>query len=323
MTSDPVIRTADLHKTFGSGANEVHALAGIDLEIESGTVFGLLGHNGSGKTTLIRILSTLTTPSAGRAWVAGTDVGTEPARVRQLIRVTAQDTTLDERLSGRENLDVLGRLQRLSPAAAKARATELLEHFGIAAAGDRPVRSWSGGMRRRLDIASSLIRVPRLLFLDEPTTGLDPASRSAVWSIIAGLPAMGTSVFLTTQYLEEADRLADRVAVLESGTVIAEGTPTHLKARIGRRLTVALAGDSTDSGAAGDVLRGLGVTQVRPDAASDDGLVRLTGVVASAGPALPQVLRELTSAGCPVADIGMHEPTLDEAYLSLIGGHAA
>src|SRR5580693_5806375 len=218
------------------------ALAGVDLDVEEATVFGLLGPNGAGKTTLVRVLTTLLAPDAGSAEILGRDVVHDAAGVRELVALTGQFAAVDELLTGRENLQMFGRLFDLSAADAGRRANELLERFELADAADRPARCYSGGMRRRLDLAASLLTRPRVLFLDEPTTGLDPASRLALWEIITGLVAGGTTLLLTTQYLEEADRLADRVCVIDGGRVTAEGTPAELKATAGAswlRVTVA------------------------------------------------------------------------------------
>ncbi|WP_182349055.1 ATP-binding cassette domain-containing protein [Tomitella gaofuii] len=340
-TADAV-RTEGVVKTFGSGDDEVRALAGVDLRIDTGSVFGLLGANGSGKSTLIRILTTLTRPTAGRAWVNGHDVATHPAEVRRSIGVTGQQVSLDDRLSGAENLRILGRLHGLGRAQSRRTADEILERYALSRAADRPVRTYSGGMRRRLDIVVGLIRRPTLLFLDEPTTGLDPRSRAEIWETIRDLAKAGTSVFLTTQYLDEADRLADRIAVLARGQVIADGTPHGLKARIGRHLSVTLA-NPRDRDRACHALAALGVSGLnandarrlgppRSNATAADGLdsftaeyhaladaTTITGHIdAHIGPLpLPDLLGALTCAGIEVADIGMLEPTLDEVYLAL------
>ncbi|WP_228079076.1 ATP-binding cassette domain-containing protein [Streptomyces profundus] len=305
-------------KVYGRGRKAVTALDGVDLAVPTGTVFGLLGHNGAGKSTLIRLLSTLAAPTSGRALVGGHDVATRPAEVRAAIGVTAQQTTLDQRLSGRENLFVFGRLHGLSPATARRTAVELLARYGLAEAGDRLVGAYSGGMRRRLDIASSLLLNPAVLFLDEPTTGLDPHSRTAIWTAVRELADEGTTILLTTQYLEEADHLAERVAVLESGRIIADDTPGALKRRIGLRLSVTLASDDSQA-AARSLLGGLGVTGL-PE--PTPGATTLTGAVPAGTLTLPSVLTALNDAGIGVADLGLHEPTLDEAYLALTGGPA-
>lgn len=321
-----IIRTEGLVKTFGQGDDdEVQALKRIDLTIAAGTVFGLLGANGSGKSTLIRILTTLARPTAGRAWVGGNEVTDDPASVRGLIGVTGQQTSLDDRLSGAENLRILGRLNGLGRAEARRTADEILERYALSDAAKRPVGTYSGGMRRRLDIVSGLIRRPPLLFLDEPTTGLDPRSRAEIWGTVRALSEAGTSVFLTTQYLDEADQLADRIAVLAAGELIADGTPQDLKRRIGRRLSVTLA-DPTDRTRAAEALAGLGVgvpgvgvlEESALDSVPTDSAVLTGHIDPGAGELpLPELLGALTRVGVDVADIGVSEPTLDEVYLAL------
>src|SRR5436309_13870260 len=228
----PAVRVEGVSKRFGA----TPALAGVDLVVPPGTVFGLLGPNGAGKTTLVRMLATLLAPDAGRAEVFGLDVVESAPAVRELLGLTGQFAAVDEILSGRENLVMFGRLFALSPAEARRRADELLERFELADAADRPARTYSGGMRRRLDLASSLLTQPRILFLDEPTTGLDPRSRNQIWAIVRELRREGTTLRLTTQYLEEADQLADRIAVIDRGKVIAEGTGNELKDRVGGQI---------------------------------------------------------------------------------------
>src|SRR3954449_789171 len=231
-SSAPAVLVQGVTKTFGATA----ALAGVDLVVPEGTVFGLLGPNGAGKTTLVRVLATLLNPDAGRAEVFGLDVVADAPAVRELLGLTGQFAAVDEILSGRENLVMFGRLFDLSPDQARRRADELLERFDLADAADRPARTYSGGMRRRLDLASSLLTRPRMLFLDEPTTGLDPRSRNQIWMVMRELVREGTTLLLTTQYLEEADELADRIAVIDHGVVIAEGTGSELKDRVGGQL---------------------------------------------------------------------------------------
>src|SRR5437588_11767253 len=228
-SSAPAVHVENVAKHFGATV----ALAGVDLDVQQGTVFGLLGPNGAGKTTLVRVLATLLMPDAGRAEVFGHDVVHEAATVRQLLGLTGQFAAVDEILTGRENLQMFGRLFGLSADETRRRASELLERFELADAADRPARTYSGGMRRRLDLASSLLTRPRILFLDEPTTGLDPRSRNEIWAIVRQLVRDGTTLLLTTQYLEEADRLADTIAVIDHGTMIALGTPSELKGRVG------------------------------------------------------------------------------------------
>ncbi|HEY8763424.1 MAG TPA: ATP-binding cassette domain-containing protein, partial [Solirubrobacteraceae bacterium] len=263
--SAPAVRVEGVAKSFGATA----ALAGVDLSVPEGTVFGLLGPNGAGKTTLVRVLATLLTPDAGRAEVFGRDVvGSAPA-VRELLGLTGQFAAVDEILSGRENLVMFGRLFDLSPTEARRRADELLERFDLADAGDRPARTYSGGMRRRLDLASSLLTRPRILFLDEPTTGLDPRSRNEIWSIVRELVREGTTLLLTTQYLEEADELADRIAVIDHGRVIAEGTGNELKERIGGQILEVELASAADRDEAQSVLRGVGCGDPEPEDRAD------------------------------------------------------
>src|SRR4051794_5108941 len=228
----PAVRVEGVVKRFGSTT----ALAGVDLVVSEGMVFGLLGPNGAGKTTLVRILATLLLPDAGEAELLGRDVVAEPARARELLALTGQFAAVDELLTGRENLEMFGRLFRLSRAQASARADELLERFELADAADRTARTYSGGMRRRLDLASSLLTRPRVLFLDEPTTGLDPRSRNEIWAVVRELVREGTTLLLTTQYLEEADQLAEQIAVIDHGRVIAQGTGSELKDRVGGQI---------------------------------------------------------------------------------------
>ncbi len=326
--TQPVIQTTGLVKVFGRGEQQVRALDGVDLQVEPGSVTCLLGHNGSGKTTLVRILTTRTRPTDGQALVAGHDVSAEPDAVRRALAVTAQETTLDTRLSGRENLGVLARLWGFDPAGAARRADELLEQYDLAEAADRPVSTWSGGMRRRLDLAASLISAPRLLVLDEPTTGLDPESRTVIWRNIEALAGAGASVLLTTQYLDEADHLADYAVVLRYGRVVADETPTRLKRRIGRRLELQGVGAGLDQVRV--ALAPVGITEVDEpatpldsagaDAEAREG-TRFTAHIADDRLTLPVVLNALTDSGLTVRDIGLHEPTLDEAYLALMGEH--
>src|SRR4051795_9345507 len=263
--SDPAIHVEGVVKRFGTTT----ALAGVDLEVAEGAVLGLLGPNGAGKTTLVRVLATLLAPDAGRAEVFGRDVVHDAAGVRELVGLTGQFAAVDEMLTGRENLQMFGRLFALSAADARRRANELLERFDLADAADRPARTYSGGMRRRLDLASSLLTRPSMLFLDEPTTGLDPRSRNQIWAIARELVRDGTTLLLTTQYLEEADELADRIAVIDHGRVIAEGTGNELKERVGGQiLEVELASASTRDEAQG-VLRGVGCGEPKPEARAD------------------------------------------------------
>ena len=303
------IEAEGLVKTFG----DVRALDGIDLVAREGTVFGLLGPNGAGKTTAIRVLSTLLRPDAGRARVGGHDVVREAARVRRLIGLTGQYAAVDELLSGQENLYMLGRLLGLRAPDARARSRELLEAFGLAEAGGKLVKTYSGGMRRRLDLAASLVGRPRLLYLDEPTTGLDPRSRLELWGMIWGLVADGTTVLLTTQYLEEADRLADEIVVIDHGRVIAAGTPLQLKARVGGQVLQARPADPGDVPATVQVLAAL----ADGEGPHHDGQV-VTVTVADRS-ALAQAVRRLDEAGIAVEDLALRRPSLDEVFLALTG----
>ncbi|MFI9588748.1 ATP-binding cassette domain-containing protein [Nonomuraea sp. NPDC052265] len=297
-----------LRKTYGSKT----ALDGIDLDVSAGTVFGLLGPNGAGKTTAVRILTTLLRPSGGRAEVAGFDVMARPRRVRAAIGLVGQQTAVDEILTGRQNLELFGRLYHLSAPAARARAAELLERFGLAEH-DGPAKELSGGLRRRLDLAASMILAPPVLFLDEPTTGLDPRSRAGIWSAVRDLVAGGTTVLLTTQYLEEADQLADRVAVIDSGRVVAEGTPEELKSKLGGdRLDVVV----NDPGRLDEAAAILSAT-ASGAAEIDRDTRHVSAPVADRVGALTRVLPALAAAGIEAEDVALRRPTLDEVFLNL------
>jgi ABC transporter DrrB family efflux protein len=308
----PAVRIEGVTKRFGGTV----ALAGVDLDVAEGTVFGLLGPNGAGKTTLVRVLATLLTPDGGRASVFGRDVVDDANGVRELIGLTGQFAAVDEILTGRENLQMFGRLFDLSPEEARQRAQELLERFDLADAADRPARTYSGGMRRRLDLASSLLTRPRILFLDEPTTGLDPRSRNQIWVIVRELVRDGTTVLLTTQYLEEADELADRIAVIDHGRVIAEGTGNELKDRIGGQiLEVELTDPSRRSEAVG-VLAGVGCGEPEPSERPD----RLTLPAPRDGLELIEdAALALREAGIGVSELALRRPTLDDVFLQLTG----
>ncbi|GAA2468027.1 daunorubicin resistance protein DrrA family ABC transporter ATP-binding protein [Streptomyces macrosporus] len=299
-----------MRKRYG----DVHALTGLDLAVPEGTVCALLGRNGAGKTTAVRVLTTLTVPDSGTARVAGHDVVREAAAVRRAIAVTGQDTSVDDDLSGRENLHLFARLLRLRTAAARERADALLDRFGLADAADRPVRTWSGGMRRRLDLATSLLVPPEVLFLDEPTTGLDPHSRNHIWDAVRALADDGTTVLLTTQYLEEADRLADEVVLVDGGRVGVRGTPAELKARIGSRAEVVVAEESALPAAA--VVLGP-LTGSAP--ALDRERLAVGAVTVDPTLTLPRLVRELDAAGVPLVDATLRPPTLDEVFLRLTG----
>jgi ABC-2 type transport system ATP-binding protein len=307
-----MVRAEALSKRYG----ETQALDDVDLEVATGSVLGVLGPNGAGKTTALRILTTLSTPDSGRAWVAGHDVVAEGAAVRRKIGVTGQDATLDELLTGRQNLMMVGRLSRLGRSDAQARATELLESFELTDAADRMVKGYSGGMRRRLDLAASLVMRPPVLFLDEPTTGLDPTSRQRMWGVIRGLVAEGVTVLLTTQYLDEADALADGIVVIDRGRVIARGTPSELKAATGSQLLeVTLA--EPHPGAA----RELAAFSVGTVKISEDGMRLWTPARNEAGLAVA-ALRVLDAAGALVDDITVHRPSLDDVFAVLTGAKA-
>jgi ABC transporter DrrB family efflux protein len=311
-SSAPAVRVEGVVKRFGPTV----ALDGARLEVPGGMVFGLLGPNGAGKTTLVRILATLLAPDAGRAEVFGHDVAGEPAAVRELIGLTGQFAAVDELLTGRENLEMFGRLFKLSRAEARRRAGELLERFGLAQAADRPARTYSGGMRRRLDIASSLLTRPQVLFLDEPTTGLDPRSRNEIWAVVRELRREGTTLLLTTQYLEEADQLADRIAVIDRGKVIAEGTGNELKDRVGGQILEVELADAGQRDRAQAVLAGVGCGEPEPDERPD----RLTLPAPRYGLQLvEEAAAGLRRAQIGVSDIGLRRPTLDDVFLQLTG----
>ncbi|MFB4289944.1 ATP-binding cassette domain-containing protein [Nonomuraea sp. ATR24] len=305
--SDPIVVAEGLRKSFG----DTHALRGLDLSVPRGTVCGLLGPNGAGKTTAVRILATLSAPDAGHARIAGHDVVREAAQVRERIGLAGQYAAVDEKLTGRGNLRMFGRLYHLPRRQAHRRADELLERFGLTEAADRPVGGYSGGMRRRLDLITCLILRPDVLFLDEPTTGLDPRSRGEIWDSVRELVADGTTVLLTTQYLDEADRLADDIAVIDHGKVIATGTPDELKATIGDRLDVVLEDPATRPAAAA-VLNALAGAE--PATADAD---RLSVALPATGLRLADIVRDLDRAGVAVADVSLRRPTLDEVFLRL------
>jgi ABC-2 type transport system ATP-binding protein len=306
-----MIEAVGLHKKFG----ETHALAGLDFDVAEGQILGMLGPNGAGKTTAVRVLTTLTRPDSGSASVAGIDVLRHPDKARAQIGVAGQYAALDELLTGRENLGMIGRLYRVDAPTVRKRANELLERFELTDAADRIVKNYSGGMRRRLDLGAALMAQPPVVFLDEPTTGLDPKGRLSMWQLIGGLAKGGTTVLMTTQYLEEADLLADDIVVIDHGRAIARGTALQLKQQVaGERLEVTI-GDSAHLGAARRVLEALGegAAHVEEDAR------RVSVAVSSHDGVLTGAIRELDAAGVEVDDIGFRRPTLDEVFLALTG----
>jgi len=306
-----MIEAIGLHKSFG----ETHALAGLDFDVKEGTILCMLGPNGAGKTTAVRILTTLTRPDSGTATVAGIDVQRHPAEVRNKIGVAGQYAALDELLTGRENLEMVGRLYRVNAKDARSRATALIEHFELTDAADRVVKNYSGGMRRRLDLGAALMAEPPVIFLDEPTTGLDPKGRLSMWDLIEELAREGTTVLMTTQYLEEADRLADDIVVIDHGRAIARGTALELKQQVGgERLEVTISDDPYLDDAR-RVLEALGEGPAHVDKEARHVSVAVT----SHEGVLTRAIRELDAAGVHVDDIGFRRPTLDAVFLSLTG----
>ncbi len=308
------VRAEQLGKRFG----DLWALRDVDVEVPAGRVLGLLGHNGAGKTTMLRILTTLAAPTTGRAWVAGHDLVTDAPRVRERIGLAAQAATVDGLLTARANLVMIGRLYHLPAAVARRRADELLERFELTAAADRLAKLLSGGMRRRLDLAASLVAAPPVLFLDEPTTGLDPHARNELWQVLRDRVADGTTLILTTQYLEEADRLADDIVVLDRGAVAARGTPAELKARLGgERLVVTVAG-ADQLAAAQAALAPFAGGALTVEAAA----LQVVAPVA-AGTRLIEVVRALDGAGVDAHDVHRRDVTLDDVFLAITGGRPA
>ena len=312
--SGVAVRAEALVKTFGS----TRALDGIDFEIPTGTVLGLLGPNGAGKTTAVRILTTLLRPDSGRAWVAGHDVQAEPDAVRRSIGLSGQYAAVDENLTGFENLYMVGRLYGMNKPDSRARARELIGRFRLDDAADRPAKTYSGGMRRRLDLAGALVAEPAVVLLDEPTTGLDPRGRLETWEVIGELVADGATVLLTTQYLEEADQLADTILVIDHGRVIASGTADHLKAEVGGELLEIVVAEPAELEAAARVLTDIGTGE--PTVETHHRRVQV--LVEGGTKSLIEALRRLDAEHVVVLDVGLHRPTLDDVFLSLTG-HAA
>jgi ABC-2 type transport system ATP-binding protein len=309
-----VIRATGLVKIFG----KTRALDGLDLTVPEGTVLGVLGPNGAGKTTAVRILTTLLQPDGGTAEVAGFDIAKDPAKVRANIGLSGQYAAVDEYLTGYENLDLVGRLYGLGRKQSRERARELLDRFRLDEAADRPVKGYSGGMRRRLDLAGALIAQPPVLFLDEPTTGLDPRSRTDMWEVIVELVKSGSTLLLTTQYLEEADRLADDILVIDHGKAIAQGTADELKAQVGGERVEIVVATPNDLAPARDILVELGDGSV----SVDDHTRRLSAPVRGGAGVLVEALRRFDQAGVGVFDVALRRPTLDDVFLTLTG-HAA
>jgi ABC-2 type transport system ATP-binding protein len=313
VAQQPMIVTEGLGKRFGT----IQALAGVDLTVPAGSVLGLLGPNGAGKTTTVRILTTLLRPDSGHARVAGLDVVRQASAVRRLVGLSGQYAAVDAFLTGRENLHMIGRLAGLGRAATHQRADELLETFDLAAAADRVARTYSGGMRRRLDVAASLVARPAVVFLDEPTTGLDPRGRIGLWHQLGELTSQGTTLLLTTQYLEEADRLADQLVVMDSGRVIATGTAATLKARVGGDRLELQAVPGHDPAPLAAAVADLGSAPAAVDA--DTGRVVLP--VADGPAILAEVAARLATAKVAIADLAVRRPTLDDVFLTLTGQH--
>jgi ABC-2 type transport system ATP-binding protein len=315
MANGPAIEATGLVKRYG----ETVALGGVDLDVPRGAVLALLGPNGAGKTTTVRILTTLTTPSEGSAHVAGFDVVQDPVEVRRRIGLAAQDATVDQLLTGRENLEMIGELHHLARKAARTRASELLERFDLADAADRLTRQYSGGMRRRLDLAATLVSEPEILFLDEPTTGLDPRARNDLWGVLEHLVDGGVTVLLTTQYLDEAERLADDIAVVDHGRVIARGDARSLKREVGGDQLHVIAVDEDDLERIADVMGRCAEAQPSVDRPARS----VTAPTAGGPGAIAALASELANAGIAVEDLGLRQPTLDDVFLTLTGSSAS
>ncbi|HEX3630398.1 MAG TPA: ATP-binding cassette domain-containing protein [Candidatus Dormibacteraeota bacterium] len=314
MATEYAIRAEGLRKSFG----KTRALDGLDLLVTEGSLLALLGPNGAGKTTAVRILTTLLKPDSGRATVAGIDVVKDPDHIKPLIGLAGQSVAVDEYLTGRENIEMIGRLYHLRSSDARKRADELLRQFDLVEAADRTAKTYSGGMRRRLDLAASLVALPPVIFLDEPTTGLDPRSRRQVWDMIDSLVDEGSTILLTTQYLEEADELADRIAVVDSGKVIAEGTSNQLKDQIGgSRIEIALAKDA-DLQRAAEIAR----RHLSGDATIDHNQRQISGPSRDGTSELAALVRDFDAAGIPIIDLELRRPSLDDVFLTLTGHQA-
>ncbi len=311
----PLIEAHELRKTYKSKSGPVHALDGLNLEVPEGTVKALLGPNGAGKTTTVKVLTTLLKPDSGTATIDGINVLKTPQAIKRIIGASGQYAAVDENLTGRENLDMVARLYHIDAKTSRARADELIDLFDLTEAGNRPVKGFSGGMRRRIDLACALVIKPRVLFLDEPTTGLDPRSRILMWDIIRNLVSDGTTLLLTTQYLEEADQLADHISVIDTGKVIAEGTADQLKAQVGGHQVEVTLVDAADIEGTRAILERHGNGEAR---ISGDG--RTVHIPVTDGPAvLQRVLAGLEDAGIALHDAGMRRPTLDDVFLKLTG----
>ena len=313
--TEAFIQASNLVKTYTAGKRVVKALDDLSLSVPRGTVQALLGPNGAGKTTTVKVLTTLIRPDSGSATLGGVDVLAQPDQVRRMIGVSGQYAAVDENMTGFENLDMVGRLYHLSPEESRRRARELIEMFDLVEAGDRPVKGFSGGMRRRIDLAGALVVNPPVLFLDEPTTGLDPRSRLALWDVIKRLVSDGTTVLLTTQYLEEADQLADNIAVIDEGKVIAQGTSDELKLLVGGQRVEITVHDPGDVERAKDVL----APHVTGEIATGADERTLVGPVDNAAKSLQAVLKAMADAGIELNDAGMRRPTLDDVFLQLTG----